>query len=219
MGSVEIITFDNKSNSIIRKTGNIKCETYEQYGNNGKKSIYQYEKELGTLGEIKYVVYNINHKVVGAIKKIYDCCNCHFIFTDENNNIIYYIDNIGSGCRSHKYLFYDKNKNIDGFIQSKKECCTIIYEEFDKNNTKISSCKYNIKCFGVHIFVEYDKSGKLAFITKVFNAPLCPIIKISDKNHKEIDLTDKTLFNKGFTKIQIFIIINYFFLNKGDKQK
>ena len=168
MGSLQITSFDNNSNSIMYKTGICNFKTYEQYGNDRKKSIYQYEKKIDSFEESKFVIYNINHKVAGEIKRICDCCNSHFTFSDENNNIIYYIDN-DSGCCSNKYLFYDKNKNIDRFIQSKKECCTIIYEEFDKNNTKIGSCERNIKCFEVHVYNEYDKSGKITYITKIFN--------------------------------------------------
>ena len=184
----------------------------EQYDSNGN-IIYYYKREFVPLENTILIIYNVDQKEVGRIKKNFegDFCSSKvtFTFIDENNTIIKYIEII-LGC-AYIFRFYDTNKNLESVVTTKKTC-KFLYEESDIYNTIINRAGHNIDCdCNTTTFTEYDQFGSISYITKIFNTCDSTIIKIFDHNYNEVNISDKTLANKGFTKIQIVILLRIMF--------
>jgi hypothetical protein len=136
--------------------------------------------------------------------------NQHYIISDGNNKIVNYI-NILNHCCSSEYSFLDSNKNREGVVNVKNGFY-ITYEEFDNYNTRISTADLPLIHNGDPTLNEYDQYGNIAFKTKTMFIRRNRILKIFDSNGIEVNLNNKSLLNKGFTKIQMIYIINNIFI-------
>ena len=134
----------------------------------------------------------------------------HYTISDENNKIVNYI-NIHNHCCSSEFSFLDSSKNLEGVVNVKNGCY-ITYEEFDNYNTRISSADLPLIHNGNPTLNEYDQYGNIAFKTKTMYIRHNRILKIFDSNGIEVNLNNKSFLNKGFTKIQMIIIINNIFI-------
>ena len=126
---------------------------------------------------------------------------------DENNQLINYIKSNNDCCTCPRstvtFNFYDKEKNIENILIKKDDWCSTNYELYDKYNCLTNKAEYSIKSyFEKNYYYEYDVNNP----DKVFKINLNPF-KIFE-NENEVDLADKTLFNNGFSKIQIFLILD-----------
>ena len=185
----------------------IRSKNYEKYDMDGN-IIYTLQNRFeGIDGEI-FKVLDIGQKQIGLIKRrMNDCYGCSEQYTlfNDINNAVGYID-FNNGCCSKNYIFYDANKNIESTILIKSKCCKLIFTEYDKYNTINSFAENYQSCCNNDYYCEYDQSRNLIFKTKIFKQSTGRLIKIYDNNDIEVDLTDKTLFNKRYTKIQLLII-------------
>ena len=133
------------TNCIVQKLSGSQhksCEQYDNYGN-----IIYYYKRVYESGEKQINIYNADQKEIGKIRRIINSScsnNIFFTFTDENNNIINYIDK-NEYCSSI-YTFYDSNKNIESVVTLKMGWKPT-YEESDKYNTIINRAYINNYCF------------------------------------------------------------------------
>ena len=69
-------------------------------------------------------------------------------------------------------------------------------------------------CCGADTCNEIDVEGNIIFIIKKFSDCGTGIIKIYDNNRNEVNLKDKNIFNEGFTKIQIILILILFYYDQ-----
>ena len=196
------------TNCIVQKLSGSQHKSFEQYDNYG--NIIYYYKRVYYSGQKQINIYNADQKEIGKIRTIINSScsnNIFFTFTDENNNIINYIDK--NECCSSIYTFYDSNKNIESVVTFKVGC-KLTYEESDKYNTIINRADINNYCCS-SLFNEYDQYGNLTFKTKIFEQMYSNIIKFFDSYDNEVNINDKTLLNKGFTKIQLIILLEFIF--------
>ena len=85
--------------------------------------------------------------------------------------------------------------------------------KFDKYETIISKAELSeIPCCGNFNYIEYDVNSKPIFKITANYTDNNKMFKIYDSNYNEVDLGDKTLFNNGFTNIQILILIRVLFI-------
>ena len=198
----------NYTNCINLHEDETYVESKEQYDNYGN-IVYYYKKVPSNRNVI--VIYNADQREIGSIERVNNCCyESQYILTDRNNNKINYID-LDYHCCSTTYTFLDSNKNIESVIRATNGC-TITYEEIDNYNTRISTADTCLIHNGNPIYNEYDQYGNIAFRTKIFYQGGNKIIKIFDSNDNEVNLDNKSLINKGFTKIRMIILIIYLFI-------
>ena len=88
----------------------------------------------------------------------------------------------------------------------KSGCCSTIYELYDKYNTLTNRAQFFFNGRNSY-FNEYD----LINSNRIFKIEINPF-KIFE-NENEVDLSNKTLFNNGFSKIQTFLILSILFHN------
>ena len=85
--------------------------------------------------------------------------------------------------------------------------------KFDKYETIISKAELSeIPCCGNFNYIEYDGNSKPIFKITANYTDNNKMFKIYDSNNNEVDLGDRTLFNNGFTNIQILILIRVLFI-------
>ena len=185
-------------------------EQFDDYGN----VLYLYNLERNEPNGLKLIVYNSEGKIIGSIIREQITCQITRIsLYDESNQLIKYIEDIPS-CESFTYLFYDANKNVESriSIMAKLLCTTI--DEFDQYDMRISYA-INHHC-GENFYFEYDEQNNLIYKLKHTFIGNTNEMKIYDSNDMEINLSNKTLFNNGFSKIQMILILQniFFFRNK-----
>ena len=92
---------------------------------------------------------------------------------------------------------------ISNIERLKRKCLDSTIELFDKYDTRINYAVFRL-C-RQNYYSEYDNNNilisKIVRTTEGYN-----YLKIYDSNDMEVSLANKTLFNKGFTKIQIVLI-------------
>ena len=206
MGNENLSNENQLTNCIKRKSFIGIYKTYEQYDDRGN-IIYYYKQVPKERGE-KFIIYNIDEREIGSIEVEYNLCERRYILINGNNQIINSIQMINNCC-STNYDFFDANDNIESIIIVKGDnLFGTIIEEFDKYNTRINwanfyLCKQNYYC-------ERDINGRILKYKKLPRE----IIKIYDESDMEINLSNKTLVNNGFTKIQIILILQLFFASE-----
>ena len=193
------------TNCIKEKFNSTPFQQFEQFDSSGN-IIYYYQQEEDPFNPniLKFVVYNAQRKLIGTIiKEMIGCQTASISLYDENNLLINYIEN-NLTCTSINYLFYDSNKNIEGRTIETGKCLDSIIEEFDKYDTRINHAVFPL-C-SEHYYSEYDENNNLLFKIKRSNNG-DGTIKIYDANDMEVNLSGRTLFNNGFTKIQMVVIL------------
>ena len=207
MGTTPLLDKDNLKNCInLYNTEGI-IDFREQYDHNGD-IIYYYKTISESLSVIKLTVYDSNKEEIGSIKRQNECCNFNNNYTayDKNNNAIYYFNTVNHCCAS-TFTFFDSNKNLVSTINIANKCSSLFLEEFDKYNTRIGTCEYILYSKDGEIINEYDQNGMLLFKCKITPIGLYFLFKIFDRYDNEVNFDNKNLFNNGFTKIQIVILI------------
>ena len=184
---------------------------FEQYDSYGSK-IFNFSEYRKCCGNQKYMIYDIDEKIIGSVENQMNCGKKTYIFYDEDNQMINYIEsnNDCCSCCSFTYNFYGADKNIENILIKKNGCCSTVYELYDKYNTLTNRAEFLCKSCCKNYYYEYDVNNS----DKVFKIDLNPF-KIFE-NENEVDLTDKTLFNNGFSKIQIFLIVDSVLFPSGD---
>ena len=132
-----------------------------------------------------------------------------YLFYDENNEIINTLEK-NYNCSGCNYTFYGIDKNIESTIIENNSCCDTTYIENNNFEAKISWAKSKPKCNRM-IYVEFDNYDTQIFTINISYEWCGNNIKIFDKNNMELNLDDKSLFNNGFTKIQLLFILDLFF--------
>ena len=99
------------------------------------------------------------------------------------------------------------DKNIESVISVKRSCWQVTYEEFDNYGTRINFAEFNQKCGEFPFYYEPDQNGNPISKITIFRAGFRPTFKIFDSNGMEINITNKTIVNKGFSRIQLLIIL------------
>ena len=186
-------------NCIIRKNGIQGHKLLEQYDNYGN-IVYKIKSSSDFLS---YTIYNVDEREIGSIKVKYNFTRCEIAFYDENNQIVNCIERDINCCKT-RYTFYGLDKNIESVILFKPGCSQFIFEECDKYDIRTNWAEINI-CKDRFIS-EFDSNGNLKYkINQYYNSE--EAIKILDSNDMEVNLSDRTLFNNGFTKIQTILIL------------
>ena len=182
-------------------SGGKEYNQYDSYGN----IVFTYKKSTEFSGNPKYTVYDIDKRIIGSIEKQIFCTNKNLYFLyDENNKLLNIIESIDSCMFGDTYYnFYDSEKNIENILVLKKECCSIKYELYDKYNSLINRAELITKFIGKNYYCEYDANDS----DKVFKIELSPF-KIYENNN-EVDLAYKNFFNNGFSKFQMYLILNF----------
>ena len=114
-------------------------------------------------------------------------------------------------CCSLNYTIYGANKNIISTITKKAGCCDITFLEYDKYNTKTNETICKRDCSSKITYYENDQYGNPIFIIRHIIECFNFKFKIYDKNKKEINFSNKTIFNDGFTNIQKILILQTLF--------
>ena len=187
---------------------------YDSYGNN----IYKIIKDKESRRIEKFIVYDIDQREIGSIEKQANCDRINFTLYDQNNQITKHIEKINDCCTccSTNYNFYGVDNDIEAIAVFKAECNSTEYEVYDKYNTMINRAEMNIKCCEENYFHEYDQNFNKVFKIIWKRASLEKTFKIFDNNETEVNLENKTLFNDGFTKIQVILILEMLFFNNDD---
>ena len=212
MGSSSINTSDKEDSNCIKQSQN-NCGNREfvQYDEHLTITCY-YKEERGFLNSRTWNIYDMYEKEIGNIEEIINCCNAQYFFRDENKQLKFFIEKT-MNCCDINLIFYGEDKNIEHVVKETKKCCESLLEEYDKFNTRTNSAIVKQECGPKFIYYENDSYGNTVFINKVFNNCGVSKLKIYDYNENEINLRDKTIFNGGFTTIQIVIIISLLFPN------
>ena len=177
---------------------------FGQYDEKGELIYsYRYSQNWDNTDSIR--IYDSNESSLGHIERTLSCSKLNYNFY-ENNNLKYYIEERGNCCNS-TFTFYGLDKNIESVITKKLCCCENIFVEYDSYNTETNRaiCKKN--CYPNYTFYENDSCGNPKFIVREKFDCNNSIFKIYNPSYVEINLTEKSLFNEGFTKIQIILIV------------
>lgn len=197
------------SNCIKQTQNNCGLREFAQYDEH-LTITYYFKEQRGILKSRRYIIYDMYGKEMGSIEEIINCCQSQYSFTDENKQLKFFIEK-NVNCGDDIFTFYGEDKNIEGVIRYFKKCCEASVEEYDKYNTKTNTAIVKQECGPSFIYYENDPYGNLFFINKVFNECGFGKLKIYDYNENEVSLRDKTIFNGGFTKIQLIVIISLLF--------
>ena len=185
---------------------------YDSYGN----VLYKYKKDIVDCGIEKYILYDIDQRIIGSIEKQSHCNRSEYIFYDENNKVIKSIELIIGCCTccTFNYVFYDIDHSIEASIIEKEDNCSKKYEVYDKYNSLINRAELVIRCCENGYYNEFDQN-----LNRVFKI-ICNYnsynFQIFDIDENEVNLTDKTLFNDGFTKTQQILILKLLFYHKSN---
>ena len=151
---------------------------------------------------------------LAKLKKHFSFTQIKFTFYNEDNQILFYIEMIGQCCSCNtRYIFKGIDKNIENVVSIKAGFSQFIVEEYDKydirtNWAENNSCKESF-------ISEFDSNGNLKYKIHIRHFPEVSI-KIYDSNDMEVNLSDRTLFNNGFSKIQIILILKILFFSVHD---
>ena len=208
------IDASNQNTNCIKKKNLISLtkefEQYDSYGN----IIYNYKKE--SFISNKFLVYNVDKMEIGSINREMACNQVYYTLYDTYNQITNYIEERIDCCNccTIKYTFYNADKDIQGIVIFKQSCCTFTLDEYDKYDTVINRAILNAKCCEQGFYLEYDQSSNLIGRIMANYNSFNKIFKIYDNNDMEINLENKTLFNNGFSKIQIILILKVLYYQK-----
>lgn len=72
----------------------------------------------------------------------------------------------------------------------------------------------NQKCCEIPTYYESDQNGNPISKIVKFNIGFRPALKIFDANGAEKNIANKTLVNKGFSRIELLIILNELFYHQ-----
>ena len=198
---------ENRNCIKLHYNKNLRRKKFYQYNSNGS-IIFTY-KEIDEIIELeKFIVYDNNESKIGSIEGKIAFNQIFYTLYDENDKVINYIEhnNRSNSCCSSNFNFYDADKNIENILIMKSGCCSTIYELYDKYNTLTNRAEFFFNGRNSY-FNEYD----LINSNRIFRIELNPF-KIFE-NENEVDLSNKTLFNNGFSKIQTFLILSILFHN------
>ena len=201
---------DNRNCIKLHYNKSLKRKKFYQYNSNGS-IIFTYKESDEIIGVEKFIVYDVNERIIGSIEGKIAFNQIFYTLYDENNKIIIIIEhNNGSNtCCSSTFNYYDSNKNIENILIMKNACCSTIYELYDKYNTLTNRAELFINGRNSYLN-EYDLNNS----NRIFRIELNPF-KIFE-NDNEVDLNNKTLFNNGFSKLQIFFILGLLFRHHYD---
>ena len=188
---------------------------YDSYGNNIYSLIQDESKRKKA-----FVVYDIDHVEIGSIDKQEDCDVVYYTFYDPDNQITKRIErfNCCSCCCSTNYNFYDADNNTEAIVVFKTHCGSAWYEVYDIYNKNIYRAEINTKCCeGKNCLIEYDQNNKQEFKIIWNLASYEKTFKIFDNNDTEVNLENKTLFNDGFTRVQVILILEMLFYENNDE--
>ena len=197
--------FDN-SNCITN--GPATCDSlreFLQYDDKGN-IVYYYRPQDNFMGRNMMNVHDMYDKEIGSIGRILGCSQITYNFYDEYKQLKYYIEE-AKNCCTNNYTIYGTDKNIISTITVKFGCSDVTFDEYDKYNTKTKGVIGKRDCSAKTTYYENDPNGNPIFIIRQsYDCGRCKF-KIYDQNEKEINLSDKTLFNDGFTNIQKILIL------------
>ena len=216
MGSYTVI--EENRNCIKSKYKNPNPKEFEQYDSLGN-NVYNYIKDPESLKVENFNVYDINQRKIGSIEKQTNSNKVEYTLYNQNNQRISHIERIDDCCTcccSINYNFYGLENNIEASIIVKSSnCCSTVYEVYDKYNTMINRAEIVSKCCDIIYLNEYDQNSNQVFKIILNRVPFSREFKIFDNNENEINLADKTLFNNGFSKIQIILILELIFFQSN----
>ena len=204
-----------RNSNCIKNSNNNNCmKEFLQYDEH-ENIVYYFRNQRNLSRRNIYEIYDIYEKKIGQIEKVNICCETNYTFYDENNQILNYIVK-NQNCCETRYTFYGLDKNIESSIRIKSGCCKFTIDEYDKYECQTNGATGTQGCSNF-TYYENDHYGNQKFIT-IIDYKCCDImLRIYDNDKNEINLNDKTLFNGGFTKIQIILIISILF-NDGNNQ-
>ena len=185
---------------------------FEQYDSQGS-IVYYYKTERGFLNNDTLTLYDKYKKEIGTVRKTRNCNFEEYDFYDENKVLTNRMTS-DTCCSSTKAIFYGYDKNIESIVNYSSECCEIRIDETDAFNAKISGATGQKDCGQDYTINEYDYYGKHIFTIKATYDCGLGKIKIFDANQMEVKLENKTIFNDGFTKIQLLLIMMLLFPNQ-----
>ena len=112
-----------------------------------------------------------------------------------------------------KYTFYDKNKNIEGVINFNSSCCgEATNTEYDNRENKKGWAKPIFECrCNICSWIEYDNYNCPIYTLFFYNECCNKRTKLYDQYNVEVNFTNKSLINNGFSKFQQVILISLFF--------
>ena len=200
------------SNSIKDITCSYPKE-YIQYDSN-ENIICYYREDIDFYRTKLIYVSDINGKELGRIERVIKNGHAQYIFKDLIQGNKFYVEK-SYECCTENYTFFDQYNEIDGVVKiSSKNIFWWTIEEYDKYNENINTGKMKQDGCLTFTYNVKDSNGNPTFTTKVFSNVICPEkLKIYDNNGNVVNLDDKTIFNNGFTKIQLVILIRYFYTN------
>ena len=185
---------------------------YDSYGN----IVYTYRSisDCCGKGNDKYTVYDVDQRIIGSIESKSNCSSYKTLYSlyDEDNQLLNYFENNDCcmTCYTFTYNFCDANKNLENILIKKEGECSSKYELYDKYNSLISRAEKYCNCDCDFFMYEYDVNNP----GKVIKIDL-DTFKIYE-NDNEVDLANKTLFNNGFSKIQMFLILDRVLFYRAD---
>ena len=203
-------TSNDNINCITRAEA--KCGSlpdFVQYDDKGN-IVYYYRPHHNFMGRNMFTVHDMYDKEIGSIDRVIGCSLVTYNFYDEYKQMKYYIEQ-RTNCCSKNYTIYGTDKNIISTITQKFGCCDIIFEEYDKYNTKTKGVIGKRDCSAKTIYYENDPNGNPIFIIRHILECSNFKFKIYDSNEKEINLSNKTVLNDGFTNIQKLLILSILF--------
>ena len=212
MGSLIDDNAGRNTNCIKQSNRSYENLEFRQYDEN-ENIIYYYRKQNNFSSDHAFFVYDKNEKIIGYIAKIFNPIE-RYEFYDENKKIKFYIEKTVNCCEADKYTFFGIDKNIESIIKIKFSCGVHTIEEYNKYESRTNTAIMKADCCGADTCNEIDVEGNIIFIIKKFSDCGTGIIKIYDNNRNEVNLKDKNIFNEGFTKIQIILILILFYYDQ-----
>ena len=199
----------NDSNSIKDVTCSSPKE-YIQYNSN--ENIICYYREDIDFYNTKIIFINDTYgKTIGRIQKIIKNGKAQYIFKELIKDTQFYVEK-SIECCTENYTFFDQYNEIDGVVKISSGFWGWGIQEYDKCNSNINNGKMKQDICLTFTYDVKDSNGNPNFIAKVYSNICCTEkLKIYDDNGDVVKLDDKTIFNNGFTKIQLAIIIRYFY--------
>jgi hypothetical protein len=212
MGStVEVIYY---SNCITKTNTNCCNKEFAQYDDKG--NIMYYYRTLSNLSNKNTVmIYDINEKEIGSIEYRQNCAQVNYTLYDEYKQMKSYIEERRNCCTT-TYIIYNTDKSIESIITIKSGCCEMSIVECDKYNTPTNGATCKQDCCSTYTFNENDSRGNLNFIIRQKYDCSSILFKIYDPNEIELNFSQRSLLNDGFTNIQKIIILKMLF--EADKQ-
>ena len=208
----------NNDNINCITNAELKCgpKEYVQYDDKGSIAYYYKSQNIFMRNVIN--VYDMYQKEIGSIERTLGCALMTYNFYDEFKVMKYYIEE-RKNCCTITYTFYGTDKNPISSITAKIGCCDLTFDEYDKYNTKTNGANGKRECSGNITFYENDPNGAPIFIIRQTYGCNFYKFKIYDQNEKEINFSNRTLFNDGFTNIQKILILLTIFENNPQRSE